>query len=407
MSTIKKSFVINNNLANLTKGHLIQLFKPSYNPKYDDASYVSTLSTPIPATKSFALQDYPVNITAADSNPVVGPYCSNDGTTDAVNIVTNLFLVTENFLNFITKINNFWYSDILPREVTPVTYTPNVSTGALVATADTTFVTQLLGFFGGPSANNASKGFAAYESLAKLGIEGSTINDGVGSCSIHELFLRHLYSTDSRKRDIAFAFAQTFYGIAASEIASAKLEMIPATDFDSDLFVVDMTDDVIKLQYNKPIKLQTKYNETIHNTGNKSLYLYFPYITSNACRANSTANRDYKKYINMYTGLSNPIVAVTVATTSVNIFNKSFVYRAKSPTPSSIGLLTKSFCENMPTLTNTIWSVSKEKTVNQAGYTALKISEVGGGGDLQFDHTDKIDYIDSLTIEIKVPTVFS
>ena len=61
----------------------------------------------------------------------------------------------------------------------------------------------------------------------------------------------------------------------------------------------------------------------------------------------------------------------------------------------------------MPTLTNTIWSVSKEKTVNQAGYTALKISEVGGGGDLQFDHTDKIDYIDSLTIEIKVPTVFS
>lgn len=404
MSTIKKSFVINNNLANLTKGHMIQLFKPSYNPKYDDASYVSTLSTPIPATTSFPLQEYQVEPSGTNPNPVVGPYCSNKGTTDAVNIVTNLFLVTENFLNFITKINNFWYSDILPREVTPVTYTPNVSTGALVATADTTFVTQILSFFAGPSANNASAGFAAYETLAKLGIEGSTLNDGVGSCSIHELFLRHLYSTDSRKRDIAFAFAQTFYGIAASEIASARLEMIPAVDFDSDLFDVNMTDDVIKLQYNKPIKLQTKYNETVHNIGNKSLYLYFPYITSNASRANSEANRDYQKYINMYTGLSNPTINLATPT-SATTFKKSFVYRAKSTT--GVGLLTKTFCENMPTLTNTIWSVSKEKAVNQAGYTALKISEVGGGGDLQFDHTDKIDYIDSLTIEIKVPTVFS
>jgi len=61
----------------------------------------------------------------------------------------------------------------------------------------------------------------------------------------------------------------------------------------------------------------------------------------------------------------------------------------------------------MPTLTNSIWSSAKNKNLLQAGYTAVSITEAGGGGDIIFDHTDKIEYIDSLTLKIKVPTVYS
>ena len=61
----------------------------------------------------------------------------------------------------------------------------------------------------------------------------------------------------------------------------------------------------------------------------------------------------------------------------------------------------------MPVLTNTVWSVSKNKWVNQAGYTVIHITETGGGGDVTFDHTDKIDFIDSLKFIIKAPRVFS
>lgn len=402
--SIKKSFVINNNLANLTKSHLVQLFKPTYNPKKDDPKWAIENSTPV--TNHFALQEYDQTITGSNSNSVICEYCNNPGTTDAKNIVTNLFLVTENFISFINKINNIWYGDTTPRVITPITYNVAAGTGVITAVADTSFRATLLPFFSGPSANNASQGLAAYEDLAEVGIEGHNSIDGVGSCSVHELFLRHLYSLDVRKRNIAFNFAQSFYGISATEINAAKLEMIPAEDFDSDLFSVDMTDDIIKFDYSKPIKLQTKFIETTHNVGNKDLYLYFPYITSNAMRANVDKNGDYRNFIHMYTGLvtANNTTAFPGAGDRISDFNQTMTSRPFAL--NGLGALSKPN-ENMATLTNSIWSVVKNKSVNQAGYTALKISEVGGGGDIQFDHTDKIDYIDSITIEIKVPTVFS
>ena len=62
---------------------------------------------------------------------------------------------------------------------------------------------------------------------------------------------------------------------------------------------------------------------------------------------------------------------------------------------------------DMPVLTNSIWSSTNSKWVNQAGYTAINISETGDGGDITFDHTDKIDFMDSLKFVIKAPTVFS
>lgn len=398
----KKSFVINNNLANLTKSHIVQLFKPSYNPKMDDYDYVTgVLGKPAADVKNyFGLQHFPLGTRTTDNN--LAPTCYN-----TKNVVAGMFLVTENFLTFINDINKIWYNDTLPRVITPVTYT--VAAPAWVATPDVSFQPTLINIFKGLSANaGASKGLSEYEEFAKIGVEGNATENGVVSSSIHELFLRHLYSMDAAKREVAFTLASTFYGITAAEITSAKKEMIPAEDFDSDQFIVSMLNDVIKFEYNKPIKLQSKYTEAVYNPAGKKLYLYFPYITSNAMRLTDKSKYGYRNYISLFTGYiddttSNSISPVITGTDPSTKFKKTFVWRAKAST--GVGALTEN--TDMPTLTNSIYSKVKDKAVNQAGYTALQISAVGQGGDIQFDHVDKIDYLDSLTIEIKAPTVFS
>lgn len=396
-----KKFVINNNLANLTKSHIVQLFKPSYNPKLDDADYVvNVLNRPSTDVKNyFGLQYYPLGTTSTDTNLTPSAY-------NTKNIVAGLFLVTENFLTFINDINKAWYNDLLPRVITPVSYVP--AAPAFAATADRTNQTTLINIFKGPSANNASKGLAEYEAYAENGVEGQASEHGVVSSSIHELFLRHLYSIDSKKRDIAFNLAATFYGITAAAVAAAKKEMIPAEDFDSDQFVVSVNEDIVKFDYAKPIKLQQKYTEAVYNAGGKKLYLYFPYITSNAMRLTDKTKYAYRDYISIYTGYATDIIAKNITPYTpvmdpLTTFKKTFVTR--KPAATGIGALTEN--TDMPTLTNSIFSKAKNRAVNQAGYTALYISAVGQGGDIQFDHVDKIDYLDSLTIEIKAPTVFS
>ena len=397
-----KKFVINNNLANLTKSHIVQLFKPSYNPKMDDYDYVvNVLGRPATDVKEyFRLQQFPLGTTSTANNLAPSPY-------NTKNVVAGMFLVTENFLTFINNINKIWYNDTLPRVITPVTYTPVAP--AWKATADTSFQATLINIFKGTAANTgASKGLDEYEAFAEIGVEGHQTEKGVVSSSIHELFLRHLYSVDAGKREVAFNLASTFYGVTAAEITAAKKEMIPAEDFDSDKFIVSMTDDVIKFEYNKPIKLQSKYTEAVYNPSGKKLYLYFPYITSNAMRLTDKAKYGYRNYISLFTGYiddtkSNSINPIVTATDPKTVFKNTFVSRMSAAT--GIGTLTEN--TDMPTLTNSIYSKTKDKAVNQAGYTALNISAVGQGGDIQFDHIDKIDYLDSLTIEIKAPTVFS
>ena len=400
--SVKKSFVINNNFANLTKSHIVQLLKPSYNPKMDDYNYVTTvLNRPAADVKNyFGLQYFPQGATSTSNNLAASCY-------NTKNIVAGMFLVTENFLTFINDINKAWYNDNLPRVITPIGYVQG--SPAWTATADTSAQSTLINIFKGNPLNvGASKGLQEYEDFAAIGVEGNTTAYGVVSSSIHELFLRHLYSIDAAKREVAFTLASTFYGIQASEIASAKKEMIPAEDFDSDQFFVTMKDDVIKFEYTKPIKLQTKYTETTYNPAGKKLYLYFPYITSNAMRLTDKEKYGYRNYISIFTGylddfMSNSLGPVSTTTDPRTKFKNTFVSRAKATT--GLGVLSEN--TDMPTLTNSIYSKAKDRAVNQAGYTALNISAIGQGGDIQFDHIDKIDYLDSLTIEIKAPTVFS
>lgn len=398
-----KKFVINNNLANLTKSHIVQLFKPSYNPKMDDFDYVTRiLNKPVTDVKDyFNLQYFPLGTSSTSNNLAPSPY-------NTKNIVAGMFLVTENFLTFINNINKIWYNDTLPRVITPVTYT--AAAPAWNATADTSFQTTLINIFKGNASNaGASKGLGEYEAYAETGVEGHASNHGVVSSSIHELFLRHLYSIDATKREIAFTLASTFYGVVSAEITAAKREMIPAEDFDSDQFLVSMNEDVVKFEYNKPIKLQSKYTEAVYNPSGKKLYLYFPYITSNAMRLTDKLKYGYRNYISLFTGYKDDIKSNSinpgVVQTDPTIVFKAGSFTTRKAAATGIGALTEN--ADMPTLTNSIYSKVKDRAVNQAGYTALNISAVGQGGDIQFDHVDKIDYLDSLTIEIKAPTVFS
>lgn len=409
-----KKIVINNDMLKQTKAHITSLFKPSNNPFNDRP--VAQGGTNL---NQFALQYYPgpkstdVVPSAANltDNPVGTMYNNK-------NIVTNLFLCTEDFLVFIDRINTIWAADTMSRVMTKVDYTTSPSIGFITpGTIDSSAATLLLPIVQGPTANKATH-FADYENkFAVKGLWGTGGNTavGVGSTSIQELFLRYLYSVDPEKRDVGFQIAELYYGVSNSECVAAKLGFIPAKDFNSNTFAISENDDEIILTYPDPIEFTPHYDETIHNPLNKKLYLYFPFITTNGQRpeVRNQDNNAYEGLISIYTGVT-PSYYGTLPSAfnntmgSVSAFaNNSFAWVDAQVIGASPSYGTYTPNLDMPVLTNSIWNVPANKWVNQAGYTAIHITELGGGGDVTFDHTDKIDFIDSLKFIIKAPRVFS
>lgn len=402
-----KKIVINNDFVQQSKSHITNLFRPPYNPFTDRPTTEGGLNT-----NHFALQQY--NYSSTD-NPVATMY-------NTKNIITNLFLVTEDFITFMNRLNSIWAADILPRVMTKVNYQESATTGyRTVLNTDTSGLAVVMPLVKGPTGNKATH-FQDYETYAAKGLWGSTTlnNDSVGSSSIQELMLRYLYSLDARKRDVAFQIAELYYGITNSECVAAKLGFIPAKDFNSDKFLITVNNDEITMDYVDPIEFLTHYDELIHNPNNKKLYLYFPYVTSNAMRAKAdpldaessigTIHGGEDKLISLYTGQVGfdtqvTIPAVNPASTTFTKFGQTFVLRDGPSQTGAYGNIT--FNSNMPVLTNLIWSKIATKFVNQAAYTVIQITETGGGGDITFDHTDKIDFIDSLKFVVKAPTVFS
>lgn len=49
------------------------------------------------------------------------------------------------------------------------------------------------------------------------------------------------------------------------------------------------------------------------------------------------------------------------------------------------------------------WNNALSKSVRQTTYVAFTVGDTGTGADLQFDHTDKIEYIDSIAIKVRLP----
>ena len=406
-----KKIVINNDMVNQTKAHLVSLFKPSNNP-FNDRS-VAQGGTNL---NQFALQYYPGR-NSKDIVPSAAQLADNPVGTmyNNKNIVTNLFLCTENFITFIDRINNIWAADTMSRVLTTVTYNKDAVTGFITAGAvDTSARSIILPLVQGPTSNKATH-FDHYEAHAAGGLwapGGSSF--GVGSTSIQELFLRYLYSIDAEKRNVAFQIAELYYGITNSECVAANTGLIPAKDFNSNLFNITELKDEITLDYPNPIEFYPHYDETIHNPLNKKLYLFFPFITTNGQRPGAVRAEDnsgHEGYISIYTGVKpsfyNQVALATTVDPDSAYANGSFV-SVKPQTAGAnpnYGVYTPN--PDMPVLTNSIWSKAGNKWVNQAGYTAIHITETGAGGDVTFDHTDKIDFIDSLKFIIKAPKVFS
>ena len=411
-----KKIIINNDMVKQTKAHIVNLFKPVINPFTDREVSDGGLGT-----NNFALQYYPgpktkgltgAALTTAISNNPIGTMYNNK------NIITNLFLCTQDFITFIDRINNAWDLDSRPRVLSPISYVKSSSefVTADATTLDTTPRSFLLSLLTGPTGNKASL-LPAYEAFAIKGLWGTGGSSmyGVGSSSIQELFLRYLYSIDQEKRDVAFKIAEIYYGISSSEIIAANKGFIPALDFNSSALNVTENLDEITIEYPKPIEFFPHYDETIHNPLLKKLYLYFPYITTNAQRPG--ANRSDKDnfhdgYISIYTGVKSSQFGATTPPTVTNdpstVFeNNSFCWIKPQTTGTNPSYGDYISNHDMPVLTNSIWSATNSKWVNQAGYTAINISETGDGGDITFDHTDKIDFMDSLKFVIKAPTVFS
>ena len=251
-----KKIVINNDFVQQSKSHITNLFRPPYNPFNDRPTTEGGLNT-----NHFALQQY--NKDTKD-NPVATMY--NDR-----NIVTNLFLVTEDFITFMNRLNSIWAADTLPRVMTKVNYQESVANGyRTVLNTDTSGLAVVMPLVKGPTGNKATH-FQDYETFAAKGLWGSSLlnNDSVGSSSIQELMLRYLYSLDARKRDVAFQIAELYYGITNSECVAAKLGYIPAKDFNSDKFLITTNNDEITMDYNDPIEFLTHYDVVSHHPNNK------------------------------------------------------------------------------------------------------------------------------------------
>jgi hypothetical protein len=118
------------------------------------------------------------------------------------------------------------------------------------------------------------------------------------------------------------------------------------------IYNVDYQNNLLNIKYDKTIGLIDKFRlNEFQDNGNSELYMIFPYFLYN----NVTNNRRY-------------------------------------------GSIQQNNCYK-----NLIYSPILNKKVPQFNFIALKISDMNGDGDVKFDHADKIDYIDSLNITIKVP----
>lgn len=53
----------------------------------------------------------------------------------------------------------------------------------------------------------------------------------------------------------------------------------------------------------------------------------------------------------------------------------------------------------------TVYNPELNRTQDQMAYIALKITDMNGDGDIKFDHTDKIDYINSVEVTFHTPNV--
>lgn len=129
------------------------------------------------------------------------------------------------------------------------------------------------------------------------------------------------------------------------------------------------TDDVLTFNINKPIKLSRLFINANDNPDNHDLYLLVQSLKNGSYALDLNSSINIAKY------------------TSGDLINNTV----------SDGCVT---CVNIP-------SVRSSKNETLTSFIAFKVTERSGDGDIKIDHVDKIRYIDSLTIKVKLPKQYS
>jgi len=138
----------------------------------------------------------------------------------------------------------------------------------------------------------------------------------------------------------------------------------------------DKDNNILTLQNNEPIRLKDRYKKSIQNPTNEALYILLP------------------RYM-IRSNFENPYPIVTNPSNSTTIIAGNYSSISSVSFPRTTRVLEGDNVDNF----------TQRVRIND--YTAISIGQTGNGKtDLEYDLIDIIDYIDSLTVMVKIPNKF-
>ena len=205
------------------------------------------------------------------------------------------------------------------------------------------------------------------------GFSGATGNIEQRQDLIPGLLAKYSFMQSHASQDIRDSLTQLLIeqGLDEGMINSAIRSVVPI-DFDPTQYSssFDKDQNILTIQNNKPAKLKTRYKKSIHNPTNEKLYILLPRYIARA-------------------GIEGANIVGTIASPTHFSSISSVSY------PATSQVLEGEVVDN---------SVTR---IRQQDFTAISIGQTGNGEtDLEFDNIDVIDYIDSLTVMVKIPNKF-
>lgn len=138
---------------------------------------------------------------------------------------------------------------------------------------------------------------------------------------------------------------------------------------------------VLDMIFNKVLRLDSPYKQSTENISNQQLYiLVIPYCDT--------------KFID---GFTNKVVHWAGSSADLNVLNSTSFNTY--PYESDIGKVMVGYQTFHNKVANTV--------VPQIPYIALSLTEVGAGGDIEYDHLDEIEYLDEIKITINLPKEYN
>lgn len=394
--------VLNKIMNEVTSEFLVQMFKPSWSPTapavyetHGPASQNSKIKNIVPPAMATALEKR-TEYTPFDTFVYTGQTASilsGEGPWNNNNYIFPVALVGESFLQVMEQINNMIRTGLIPEVVFDKTEAFNSNTGVYTVTNIPN--ADMYGLTVGTD-NRMHIRMKSFETSTKsLPL--------LNSQSVPELIMRLFYSLEDNNRNkikYKHNLAKDYLislGIDVSLLNSALNCFFPIVNFDTTQIETEYTTDgSLLIKYNKPMKLSSKYVQSVNNPGTnpQKLYLFFPFINSALTTTHYPtlylSNADEAIPTNI---TANPASVLHTTGDSVTIDNNNKAVLVRK--------------DMYPTLTDKFYSEVEKRYIITVPYSAIEIGEVGSGADIEFDHIDRIDHIDGFTIGIQSPYVIS